>query len=243
VKARPEKIWQQGDPLDLDTLTPEKLNTFKYAITTNAGFQSSPPPNLHQVARTESYVLWKRGGETPRQRVLKEDGDPGRILECSSNGEESGVKDGTATVLSTPVVGGALDWSIPSPFEAPATAQQKLDLAAGRWQLSLSYASQVPITVDAGSQAVELPPSLDGMYLTHQGEAGFWDAGTIHLTKSGPVTVTVRAEEPNGLQRALGVERDVWLGRVAATTAAPREKPTGGACGHYLDHYVPAARG
>jgi hypothetical protein len=190
-------------------------------------------------------VLWERSGDTPRQRVLMEDGDAGRILECSAKDEGSplGGSGAKATVLSTPVVGGALDWSIPSPFEAPATAAQKLELTPGRWRLSLSYASQVPITVDAGSQAVELPPSLDGMYLTHQGEAGFWDAGTVHVSETGPVTVTVRAEEPNGLQRALGVDRKVWLGRVAATTGTPREAATADACGEYLDHYVPGTHG
>ena len=243
VRARPEKVWEQGDPLDLDTLAPGKLDRFKYAITTNAEFQSTAPPNLEQVARTDSYILWKRSGDTPRQRVLMEDGDAGRILECSANDEPLGGRGAKATVLSTPVVGGALDWSIPSPFEAPATAVQRLDLTPGRWQLSLSYASQVPLTVDTGSQAVELPPSLDGVYLTHQGEAGFWDAGIVHVLETGPVTVTVHAEEPNTLQRALGVDRKVWLGRVAATTAAPRGIATADACGEYLDHYVPGARG
>jgi hypothetical protein len=189
-------------------------------------------------------VLWKRSGDTPPQRVLVEDGDAGRILECSPKdaGKPLGGAGAKATVLTTPVVGGALDWSIPSPFEAPGTAEQKLTLTPGRWQLSLSYASQVPITVDTGDQAVELPPSLDGMYLTQQGEAGFWDAGTVHAGETGDVTVSVHAEEPNALQRALGVDRKVWLGRVAATSGPPRETATADACGGYLDHYVPGAR-
>jgi hypothetical protein len=243
VRARPEKIWQQGDPMDLDTLTPSKLDRFDYAITTNAAFQSTPPPNVEEVARTDSFVLWKRTGKTPPQRVLKEDGDPGRVLGCGKAHVEVPLPAVSATVLDDPVAGDPLGWSIPSPFDAPASATQRLDLAPGRWQLSLQYASQVPITVDAGGSSVELPASLDGMYLTHPGENSFWDAGQVEVATREPTTITVRASEPSALQRALGVERRVWLGHIAATHGTPRDVPIADACNAYVDHYLPGGRG
>jgi hypothetical protein len=50
----------------------------------------------------------------------------------------------------------------------------------------------------------------------------------------------VRAAEPTGLQRALGVERRVWLGDLAAT---PQERPVAEttlerACSRYVDHFA-----
>jgi hypothetical protein len=243
VRARPEKIWQQGDPMDLDTLTPAKLDRFDYAITTNAAFQSTPPPNVEEVARTDSFVLWKRTGKTPPQRVLTEDGDPGRVLGCGKAHVAVPLPAASATVLDGPVAGDPLGWSVRSPFDAPASATQALDLAPGRWQLSLQYASQVPITVDAGASSVELPASLDGMYLTHPGENSYWDAGQVEVGAKQPTTITVRASEPNALQRALGVDRRVWLGHVAATHGKPRDVPTADACNAYVDHYLPRGRG
>jgi hypothetical protein len=243
VRARPEKVWQQGDAMDLDTLTPSKLDRFDYAITTNAAFQSTAPPNLEEVARTDSFVLWKRTGKTPPLRVLKEDGEPGRVLGCGHGTESVALRTGSATVLDDPREGTPLGWSQPVPFDAPATATQKLDLKPGHWQLSLQYASQVPITVEAGGSSVELPASLAGMYLTHPGENSYWDAGEIDVTGAGPTTLTVTAPEPGALQRALGVKRRVWLGHIAATHGSPREVPTAAACNAYVDHYLPRKPG
>lgn len=243
VRARPEKVWLQGTPMDLDTLTPAKLDRFDYAITTNAPFQSTAPSNMDEVARTSSFILWKRSGPTPPLRVLREDGYPGRVLDCSPSDTAANLPTASATVFRGPVLGGPLEWSLRSPFAAPATATQRLDLAPGRWQLSLQYASQVPITVEAAGSAVELPASLDGMYLTHQGQGSMWAAGSIEVTGRGPTTITVRAAEPSGLQRVLGVERKVWLGRIDATRGTPRTEPLGHACGEYVDHYLPKGHG
>ena len=85
VKTRAEKVWQQGTAMDLDTLGAGTLDGFDYAITTTAPYQSSPPPNFTEVDRTDSYVLWERTDETPRTQVLKEGGNPGRILEAGES--------------------------------------------------------------------------------------------------------------------------------------------------------------
>ena len=70
-------------------------------------------------------------------------------------------------------------------------------------------------------------------------------AKTVAADLRTPVSafLSIAAEEPNAFQRALGVDRNVWLGRVAATSAPPRETRTADACGEYLDHYVPGAKG
>jgi hypothetical protein len=240
VRARPKKVWQQGLGMDLDTLAPGRLDEFDYAITTRAAYQSTAPPNLETVVKTPSYVLWRRSGPTPPLRVIDKNGTPGRVLDCA-NERDRRLADhpGTATVIPEPVVGGPRDWSLPSPFDAPDRTTQSLDLPRGRWHLSLQYHSQAPLTVSApGSDEVELPPSLDGMYLTHQGQGAFWPAGEVRVTGSAPVTVAVEAERPTRRQRALGVQRRVWLGRLAASRPGHQTIPLSDACGRYVDHFT-----
>ena len=239
VKARPKKVWQQGLAMDLDTLPPRRLDEFDYAITTRAGYQSTAPPNFETALKTPSYVLWRRSGATPPLRVIDKDGTPGRILDCTSaEGRRLAARPGAATVIGEPVTGDPGAWSRDSPFDAPQSATQTLDLGPGRWRLSLQYHSQAPLTVRAPGSSVELPPSLDGMYLTHQGQGAFWPAGALRVRGGGPVPVTVEAARPSQLQRDLGVERRVWLGGLAATRPGAKRVPLRDACGRYVDHYV-----
>ena len=56
--------------------------------------------------------------------------------------------------------------------------------------------------------------------------------------------VTLRAGEPSGLQDALGVERRIWLGDLAATPALePERAAIADACGLYVDHFTLDRRG
>ena len=238
VKARRQKPWHQGQAIDFDTVASHKLNRYRYAITTDAAYQSTPPPNFHRVGRAGDYVLWKRTGRTPQQKVAPhEGGAPGATLPCRAL---HGSLNGEATVLPRPVVRGPVGWSRRLPFDAAATATRTLPLAPGRWRLSLQYDSQVPLTVRAGGASTSLPPTLDGMYLTHQGEGAWWAAGSVSLHRRTRVRVAVEAAKPGALQRFLGVTRRVWLGGIAATRIAPpRQVPVGKACGRaYVDHYV-----
>jgi hypothetical protein len=238
VRARPKKVWRKGLAMDLDTLPPRRLDDFDYAITTAAAYQSTAPANFEVLARTPSYVLWKRAGPTPPLRIIDKDGAPGRVLDCARPPKRRLAElPGTATTIPEPVTGGPRDWSRESPFSAPRTASQALDLGSGRWRLSLQYHSQVPLTVDAAGSRTELPASLAGMYLTHQGEGAFWPAGDVR-SEGGPVTVTVRAAEPSGLQRRLGVKREVWLGTLAATRSGSRQVALRDSCGSYVDHFT-----
>jgi hypothetical protein len=239
VKARPKKVWQQGLGMDLDTLSPRSLDGFDYAITTRAAYQSTAPPNFETMVRTPSYVLWRRSGTTPPLRVMDKNGTPGRVLDCTSApGRRLVARSGAATVIGEPVTGGPGAWSRGSPFDAPESATQSLDLGPGRWRLSLQYHSQAPLTVSASGSKVELPPSLDGMYLTHQGQGAFWPAGALRVRGGGPVPVTVDAARPSQLQRGLDVERRVWLGTLAATRPGKKRVALHDACGQYVDHFT-----
>jgi hypothetical protein len=239
VQARPRKVWQQGLAMDFDTLSAGRLDEFQYVITTKAGFQSTPPPNFKPVVRTASFVLWKREGPTPHYGIIDKDGTPGAVLGCHSpEGRRIVARGQTATVLTEPVEHGVHAWSRRSPFDAPAAVTQRLRLRPGRWDLSLQYHSQVPLVVSAPGSHIELPPSLDGMYLTHQGQGAFWAAGSVLAKHAGPVTVTVSAARPTRFQRLMGVRRQVWLGPLAATQPGATEMPIGHACGRYVDHFT-----
>jgi hypothetical protein len=188
--------------------------------------------------------------------VLEEGGDPGAILDCETSADRHlSERDGTAVVLDDPVVAPYTAWDQPQPatpaaggqergFEAPGSATADLDLERSTdYALSLQYHSQVPLTVlYDGEPVARLSPSLDGMYLAGAGRGAFWSAGEI--TASGSGEVTVRATKPTDLQDALGVERRVWLGDLAATPVAdPDAVLMADACGRYVDHFTLERRG
>jgi hypothetical protein len=249
IAARPEKTWQQGLSADFDTLDSGQLDKFDYAITTTAAYNSTAPPNFAPVGQSGDYVLWKRSGQTPRSKVLADErGNPGAIFSCSGGPPD---RQGEAVVLAEPALAEYTEWKSPAPpgarvagqergWRAPGTATIALDLpAAGRYALSLQYHSQVPLTVLYQGQPVgELPPSVDGMYLSGAGRGAFWPVGEIVGDAAGPVTITVRAAEPGGLAGTLDARRLVWLGNLAASPAVdPKTVAIADACGRYVDHY------
>ncbi len=252
IAARPEKVWQQGQAADFDTLDSGKLDKFRYAITTTAAYASAAPQNFEPVLQSGDYVLWRRRGETPRSRVLDEGPAPGVRELCSAGEGQPPGREAVASVFAVePALAEHGGWSGAEPVEpaaggqenaflAPATVANQLDLArAGEYALSLQYHSQASLEVlVAGEVVAELPPSLDGMYLDGAGRGAFWPAGVFEAAEPGVVEVEVRAAEPSGLQDALGIERRVWLGDLAATsTADPVTRTITGACGPYIDHF------
>jgi hypothetical protein len=256
IKARPEKTWQQGLAVDFDTLAPGQLDKFQYVITTDASFASTPPSNFERVDSLGDYVLWTRTGETPRSRVLKAEGKvgdafifrPGADLNC---GDLPQGRSGTAVVIDEPALASYTDWKQPLPpkhtaagqglgWEAPGEATTKLSLPRhGQYELSLQYHSQVPLEVVVGGEVVaDLPPSLEGMYLSGAGRGAYWSAGVIEAGGVAPTEATVRAADPGGLAGALGAPRRVWLGDLAASPVSePQTMPLDQACDRYVDHY------
>ncbi len=248
IAARPEKTWQQGQAADFDTLEAGKLDKFRYAITTTAAYASTPPSNFDPVVRAGDYVLWRRQGETPRSRVVPgENGQIGELLGCS----ELGDRDGSATVLTSGELVPYTEWKLPPlvddaaggqerAFAAPGEARVEISVGlSGVYALSLQYHSQVPLEVVVDGETVaELPPSLDGMYLDGAGRGAFWPAGEVEHADPGDIEVKVRAAEPSGLADAVGAERRVWLGAVAAIRRDPAQTvPLDRACGLYVDHF------
>jgi hypothetical protein len=236
IGARGPKTWQQGQPLDFDTLEPKKLNRQEFAITTTTEYASNPPPNWEEVAREGDYALWRRHGQGPDYEVLDdENGHPGAAYACA------GGDAGEAFVFAeTPVVGSQEAWEPGFELEAPASATQTLEVPAGVNSLSLQYHSQVPLTVYANGMKIgELPPSLEGFYLTGAGRGAFWAVDDLQAPV-GPIEIRVESAEPSGLQDFLGVQRRTWLGDVAVTVDGAAERPLAEACGEYVDHYLAA---
>ena len=236
IGARGPKTWQQGQPLDFDTLEPKKLNRQEWAITTTTEYASQAPPNWEVEAVEGDYGLWRRHGEGPEYEVLpEENGHPGAVYACA-DGEE-----GDASVFAEPpAVGGQDAWEPGFELEAPAVATQTLEVPPGIKSLSLQYHSQVPLTVYADDRRVgELPPSLEGFYLTGAGRGAFWAVGDVH-GRAGAVEIRVESGEPSGLQDFFGVERKVWLGDVAVATYETTDAPLAEVCGEYVDHYISA---
>lgn len=241
IGARTAKTWQQGQALDFDTLESRKLNRQEYVVTTTAAYQSTPPPNWVEVAREGDYVLWARRGKGPEYEILPDEGgDPGALLRCV----DTPAPFTPTTVLDQPVVGEQEAWGVTFPAAAPARFAQELEVPAGGREISLQYHSQVPLTVSVdGEELAELPPSLEGFYLVGAGRGAFWAAGEFDAP-GGPVEVSVAPAEPSGLQDLLGVERRVWLGRVALTSATPPgTRSFSRSCGEYVDHYERPAPG
>ena len=263
TKARDQKAWQQGWPMDFDT--PKHLDRFEYAITTAAPYQSSPAPGFEEVDRTGSYVLWRRGGEdVPRWTVVPKEGAAAgvevgatdRSIDGCANAvaemfrEEDQDRARRGVVISRPgpvVVAQPERWTEPSPQRAPSTNSMLINnLPAGTIHVSLQYHSQVELVVRVdGKEIARLGPSLVGMYLTRHGQSAFWPAGTFEHAEEGPVAVEVEALAPTGIERALGGPRNSWLGRIAftrfdATTDSASAKAAELTCDGYVDRVVAA---
>jgi hypothetical protein len=239
VSARPGKRWDQGRALDFDSVTHKVLNGYRYVITSNAAYGSSPPPEFKPVATTRSYTLWRRERQTPARGVIEPPDAPGALLDCTRPaGRRLSEETGTATVIPAPVVGPQDAWRPGSSFELGESATQELELRPGRWEISLQYHSPVGLELEAPGLREELPGSLDGMFGFAPGEGQFWPAGTIEVERRGRVGFTVRSRDLPWAGRLLDANRTSWVGTLALTRpGAAHEVPLADACGRYVDRY------
>jgi len=239
VRGRDGKRWDQGRALDFDSVTAETLNKFRYVITANAAYASTPPPGFERVASSPSYTLWRRQGEVPPHELIEPPDAPGAVLDCRRPvGRRLSRRAGTATVASEPVVARKRWWRPASSFSASGSATQSFDLDRGEWAISLQYHSPVALELEARGLRAELPASLDGMFGFAPGEGQFWPAGTIEVRRPERVRVSIHQAERTRLQRLLRVERRTWLGAIALTpVAAPDDAALAEACGRYVDRY------
>ncbi len=76
------KATDGEEKFDFDVVNEGILDRYRYVLTTSSAYASEPPGNFKEVARTESFVLWKRRGPTARRETLHEVAAPGAVLSC-----------------------------------------------------------------------------------------------------------------------------------------------------------------
>jgi hypothetical protein len=240
LPTRPEKGWHQGMAIDLDGMTAETLNRFKWIVSPNTSFASFPPPGLRVVRRTPSWILWERVATVPPRETLNEGWRPGAVLDCTTPaGRALSRRRGTAIVRTPPVIARTSGWQGYAD-DAGSSASRTLSLPPGRWDLSLQYQSRNPLTVSAPGLHRRMPANLDRM-------GSFFGVGTV--TGGGPVRIRVDVDELGLIGRLLGARGHTRalnspgfhaLGELAATRHGERPEriPLARACGRYVDSYT-----
>jgi hypothetical protein len=138
-------------------------------------------------------------------------------------------------VRPKPIVGDVTSWTFgnggqPPPDSAVAlvgnrqVVHQRLTLPRGRWEISLSWASSIPIDAAIGRRRMVLPPYIG------DGER-HWRVAVVR----GGRTLNVVMQP--GPERRFDVPRAAQLGSVAAVRVRPRGHfvPVARACGRYVD--------
>jgi hypothetical protein len=237
---RPEKQWAPGHAFDFDSVSPAMLDAVRYVVTPRSTYASTPPANFTLRRQDRWFQLWERAGRTP-SRVLaaSEIGAPGGVLDCAAERIEPSA-NGVAAVLPPPIVRPASAWR-GSPENAGEAATQVLELPAGRWDVSLQYASRRPLRVEVLDLRARMPANLARL-------GPHWLVGTIDVPRPARARVTVASEytrvaEALGADartRAYGSPERRPLGELVATRHAwrPRLVPLAEACGRYVDWYT-----
>lgn len=220
----------------IDSLRAEELAAAELLVAPNTLYASLPGPEFSQVLHNRWYRLYRRTRESPRRVVLEEESQPGTILDCSSREGRAAVRaGGRAFVRPAPVLGPIGAWTFESGGQPPPdfpvalasnreTMRQRLRLPRGRWEISLSWASSVPISVEIGGRSLSLPPYLgDG--------DRHWRVASVRGGRAVEVVVT-----PGG-ERRIDVRRGAQIGVVAAVRedVPGRFVPVRRACGRYVD--------
>jgi hypothetical protein len=231
----------QGLAYDFDSVPMRVLDRFSYVILPRSPYASAPPPNWTRVETTRSYALWRRRGTAPGHQTLNELGDPGAMLDCrSAAGRSIAGRPGYAMVRPRPVVGRRMSWKGRVGYPG-AASWQRLVLGRGRWDISLQYASLRGLQVTGPGLRADLPPSLEP-------RGPYWFAGTVTVSRPGPITLRVvyrplsplgRLVGASGLTRAPAPTGLSALGGVAATRSGSYDQriPLRRACGRYVDWY------
>jgi hypothetical protein len=250
VSPNPEKPFDTGDaysPIDFDSFSRGTLDRFPYVITSRAAWNSQAPPNFKRVATTPSYVLWKRTGETPKNRhVLLEGTEAGAYAGCDA--PEIRIllgNPGRAGLFPGAVIGHKGSWEGGSILGTGSQASQSLRLPPGSWNLSLQYFSPFALTLSAPGFSEPLKAALDGqrpntISLGNNGQ--YWPAGRYE-SKGGKTRFTITAADASWLQSLSGYDGKAYIGQLVAVPAKPhRTVPLSQACNSWIDWYsAPAA--
>ena len=230
--------------IDFDSFDEQTLQNFRYVITTAAGWTSKTPPFYEQVARTPSYILWRRTDEAFGRPILNERTMPAKLIDCDNEGGKyySTQVDGIASLMPEAVVGLRSDWMPDPDMTAGESASIDLDLGKGVWRISIQYFSPAGFTLGApGYRTRKMKASLDGQRLANIdiGSSGqFWPAGLLTVTEDGPTTFVVKSTSPSFLQKVTGYSRQTKLGRIVAMRKGARTKvPMSQICGRWVDYF------
>jgi hypothetical protein len=222
LPIRPQKAWSYGKALDFDSVDAATLNAYDFVITTRDAAGSAPPPQLHLVASTDDYALWRRLGKVEERSVLAEGDAAGAVLDCRAGAGRAAVQAGGVAAVRSPSL------VTPAPSVAPGgTASVQLQLRPGTWELQTPYTSSLPIAVTAPDLRTTLPANLDR-------PGPRWPLGRIVVRDRRPVAVSFHVEDtafaPASAVAALG-------SLIATPRAAERIVPLRRACGRYVDWY------
>ncbi|HSO99456.1 MAG TPA: hypothetical protein VLP43_10930 [Solirubrobacteraceae bacterium] len=237
-----------GLAFDFDSVPTRWLDAFRFVIAPSSGYASTPPANWRAVRRTPEYVLWRRTGPTAPHLTLAEGGDAGAVLDCRRpSGRAIAAATGQALTRPMPVIAERWSWRGRMGV-AGSTARLRLRLPAGRWSISLQYASTVPLTVTAAAHRAHptfrrpMPASLERL-------GPYWLVGQFRLRRAGPITFALRYRSLPLAGRLLGAAGQTRppaptglspRGRLVATRAdvPVRRVPLHRACGQYVDWYT-----
>lgn len=218
---------------DFDVVPRKVLERFSYVITTGAAQLSEAPADFRPIRRTRDYVLWERTGALPQRYTLIEPIGPGSTVDCSDPAVARLTRlDGEASVFTKPPVVGRA-WKPSSEPTSSVSAMEELPLTAGRWAISLQYASTQGARITARGLDESLPANL-----LFRGPAPYYPVGEITVGRDGLVEFEVLVGALPAVGRLLGAESRAYLGPIAATPIPSHERvPLSGICGRYLDWY------
>ncbi len=250
VAQNPEKPFDTGDaygPIDFDSFSRGTLDSFPYAITGRAAWNSEAPRGFEQIAATPSFILWKRTGDAPENRhVLLEGTNAGAYAGCASPEIRILLANrGRATLFPGVAIAPKEHWDAGSTLQTGADTSQTITLPHGRWRLSLQYFSPFSLTLSAPGFRQALPAALDGqrpntISLANDGQ--FWPAGT-YSSPGGRIHFKLTAADPSFLQRLTGYDDIAYVGNlVAVHTGKRRVVPLSSACNGWIDHYESQAQ-
>jgi len=234
--------------IDFDSFDPRTLRKYTFVLTTAAAWTSRPNRAFREVARSPSWVLWRKKGPVKFRSIMRENLMAAQLADCDKAGGRYVSKlKGRATVKPETVIGKRVDW-LPNPQpKIGEAAEVTLDLGRGRWRVSLQYSSPFGATLSAPGFRQDLVASLNGQRLANFpiGSIGqFWPAGVIDVREPGPVRLEFRADDPTFLQRLTGYGRRASLGRIALTRDEPHRKvPMSEICGEWVDYFEKANDG
>lgn len=227
--SRPTSPYALGQPLDWDSVTPATLDTFESVVTARGAYSSQPPPNFRMVARTPLFAAWRRKGPTPPREVVEPAGEPAAPLDCTSRmGRALRRRGGTASILPTPPV--RLASGLP-PLVPGVAAPVPVTLPRGTWSLSVQYTSQVPVRLQLGERAFELPANTN--------RPGTWWPALPIRSDGRPRELLAIAERASRLTPTT-IAASV-SGIVAVRQEPRRQVPLRRACGRVVDWYRPAS--